>query len=216
VLTTVPTVELSASARLEDGKPVKGPTIVLRKPDGSPNGFAEADPGGVYQFIQRVAPITCRVELLHPPDGTYIKSASLGNQDLLHGPLDLTHGGSGKIELVLSANVAAIAGSVKTASGEPVPGIVVTAWPRKPRAIGGVKTASTDQNGRYEIADLGPEDYYVAAWESIDSNLAQAPDFLFRFQTGATAVTLVEGSHATADLTLIPKDRVVAEIAKLP
>jgi hypothetical protein len=81
---------------------------------------------------------------------------------------------------------------------------------------GGVKTASTDQNGNFEIADLGPGDYFVAAWEDIEPGLAEYPGFLGRFKDSAVTIKLEEGGAASADVKLVPRERIASEMAELP
>jgi hypothetical protein len=95
---------------------------------------------------------------------------------------------------------------------------MVTLWPTKPdlRNAGGLESATTDQNGNFQLFDLGPGDYYVAAWEEVEEGVLYDTEFRSRFQSQAREVTLGEGSHASADLQLIPRDRIVSEVAALP
>jgi len=44
----------------------------------------------------------------------------------------------------------------------------------------------------------------------------QSADFLGHFTSEASAVKLTEGGHERRDLKLVPADKVLAEIAKLP
>ena len=81
---------------------------------------------------------------------------------------------------------------------------------------GGPHSAATDRNGDFRIAGLAPGDYYLAAWEDIRADLTCDPDFLQRFTSQATALTLEEGAHQTAQPNLISREAVAAEAAKLP
>jgi len=69
---------------------------------------------------------------------------------------------------------------------------------------------------RFGVGGLRPGEYYVAAWEEVDSNLLRYPDFLARFNDQATEVKVGESDKASVNLTLIPKDKIAAEVAKLP
>ena len=57
----------------------------------------------------------------------------------------------------------------------------------------------------------------MAAWDYIPiEGLTQNPDFLARFAGSQTAVTLGESGHQSADIKLIPRDRIAAEAATIP
>ncbi len=216
-LTMVPGIAMAGAVKVEGVTPGTWPTVTLAAVDGSSAASsARFDANGAFTFPSSVAPMAYMVRLTALLPGTYVKSIRYGNQDALRGPLDLTGGASGSLDIVLSSKAAALTGKVTDARGDAALGVLVTAWPRKAEVTGGVHSASTDQNGRYEIADLGPGDYFAAAWEDIDPGLAEAPEFLARFQNQAAAAHLEEGARASADVKLVPRERTDAEAAKLP
>lgn len=151
------------------------------------------------------------------PQGTYLKSARFGGQDVTHGFIDTTSGTGGTLELVLSTKSADITGSVQDDKGEARSGVMVTLWPKIPDAspIGGVRPAPTDQNGGFQFKGLAPGDYYIAAWEDVELALFQSSEFLSHFTSEASSVTLSENGHETRDVKIVPADKVAAEIAKL-
>ncbi len=211
-LTAVPTLRLPGIMRLEDGKKVGGwPSIGLREVSDSLSIGAVVDENGTFAFRNRISPSKYVVSLTSLPEGMYVKSARYGDQDLLRAPLDLTGGVAGRLEVVLSGKVATVTGAVKNAAGEPVAGIVISLWARTPLVSGGLRSASTDQNGDFEITDMAPDDYFAAAWEEVDPDFLNVPEFLARFQSRSTAIRLEEGSQAHVELTPIAKDRVAAE-----
>jgi hypothetical protein len=212
-LTAVPTPELRGTMKLEDGKRAGGwPTIGLREVSGNLSFGATPDANGAFALRNRISSPKYVVSLSSLPDGIYVKSIRFGGQDLLRAPLDLTGGATGTLDIVFSSKVATITGSVKNAKDEPVAGVVVSVWPRTPLLLGGVvRTASTDQKGAFKITDLGPGDYFAAAWEEVDPDFLEAPAFLARFQNMSTAIRLEEGGQAHAELTPITKERVAAE-----
>jgi hypothetical protein len=216
MLTLAPGVAVTGKVKVEGAGYQPLPTVTLAPADGS-SSVAPARLGaeGAFTFPTSVEPVKYTVRLDELPAGLYVKSIRYGDQDALHAPLDLT-GGAGSLDIVLSSKVASIKGMVKNAQDEAAPGVVVSVWPRTPEVAGGVKSASTDQNGNFEIPDLGPGDFFVAALEDIDPGLVEYPEFLARFQNEAAAVTLKEGGQASADLKLIPRERIASEAAKLP
>jgi hypothetical protein len=95
---------------------------------------------------------------------------------------------------------------------------MITLWPKilDPNPIGGVRPATTDQNGGFQFKGLAPGDYYIAAWEDVDMSLILGgTEFLNHFTSEATSVTLSEGGHENRDVKIVPADKVAAEVAKL-
>ncbi len=54
------------------------------------------------------------------------------------------------------------------------------------------------------------------AWQDLDPYLSFDLDFLKRFASLETAITLEEGAHQTVQPKLISREDAVAEAAKLP
>ncbi len=204
-------ITLTGAVKLEDGGTIDWPRAGLTNPEGTPSGGITApDKSGGFHSAPVLAPSTNVVHFAQLPTGTYVKSIRYGNQDAIHAPLDLTGGGGGSLDIVLSRKVATVSGDVKK------PGVLVSVWPRIPEVAGGIKSVTADQDGHFEISDLGPGDYYLAAWEEIDHDLLQVPAFLARFQNEASTITVEEGARLSADAKLITRARVLAEVAKLP
>jgi len=170
--------------------------------------------------ITGVYPAKYWVALGAMPQGTYLKSIRFAGQEVARTPLDLTTGAAGSLEIILSAKAADISGTVHNDKGEPLLQIPVTLWPKVPdkgRPDGGIHTANTDRNGGFKISGLAPGEYYIAAWDDLpEQGLEQNPDFLARFASDQIAVKLSESGHTSMDVKLIPRDRIVAEAAKLP
>jgi hypothetical protein len=141
-------------------------------------------------------------------------------QDITKTVLDMTSGAGGTLEVVLSAKAADLTGAVHSEKGDPLPGVPVTLWPKvadRSKQDGGIRTANTDQNGSFKIAGLAPGEYYVAAWDDVPvQGLTQNPEFLARFASDESKVKLEESGHQSAETKLIPRDRIVAEAAKIP
>jgi len=158
------------------------------------------------------------VTVIGLPQGTYVQSIRFGIQDLIHSPLDLSGGATGSLEILLSSKSGEVAGVVKNAGGGVEAGAVVTLWPTSPDAssTGGLRSTTTDEQGHYEIGGLSPGDYFVAAWEESRPGLLQDSGFPARFASEAARVSVKENERGTADVTLISRERIAAEIAELP
>ena len=123
------------------------------------------------------------------------------------------------MQILLSAKAADISGTVRDDADNPIGGAAVALWPKtrdRGSVSGSVNQAYTDQNGSFKFTSLAPGDYYIAAWEDLESGLAQNPEFLSHFNSVATAITLQESAHVILDPKVIPPARLAAEIAMLP
>ncbi len=242
VLPMIPGLEITGTVKLEDGdigtllKPAQTPggaaaptaaplsplrfTVALSDAEGgvsigSPNAQVKDD--GTFQ-LNGVGTGRYTLNTVLLPQGTYLKSARFGGQDVTHAPIDTTSGAGGTLDLVLSSKPADVSGSVQNDKGEALSGVIVTLWPKTPDAspTGGALQANTDQNGGFQFKGLAPGEYYVAAWEELESGLATSADFLSHFTSDASAVKLAEGAHESRDLKPVPSDKIAVEIAKLP
>lgn len=235
VLPLGPGPEIEGSVRLEDGDI----TTLLKPGQNATQGITVYPAAGRWQILLNSADVgtsstqvngdgTFRfnnvgtgkysLNLLPIPPTAYLKSVRFAGQEVTHGFIDTTSGNGGTLELVLSSKPADVSGSVQNDKGEPLAGITVTLWPKIPDAspTGGARPAATDQNGGFQFKGLAPGDYYIAAWEELESGLTGNPDFVSRFTGDATLVTLSEGGHETRDLKPVAADKVAAETAKLP
>jgi protocatechuate 3,4-dioxygenase beta subunit len=220
-ITPTPSVPVSGTVKLEGGNLKARLLIALSEADSSDarqlSQQTQVKEDGTFA-LRGMAPSKYWVDIRGKPPGTYIKSIRRGKQDATHAPLDLTEG-DGALDIVHSSNVSDVVGLVKNGKGEPAAGVMVTIWPKKPdlrNETGGLESATTDQNGNFQLADLGPGEYYAAAWEEVEDGILYDAEFRARFLSQAKEVTLGEGAQASTDLELIPRDRIAAEVAKLP
>jgi hypothetical protein len=180
---------------------------------------AQFNADGTFQ-LKGVAPSRYFIQVGGLPQGAYVKSMRFGGQDVTRAPLDLTAGGGGSLEVVVSPKAGDVTGTVQNEKGEPVQGVPVTLWPKIPdqsNSTSGIKSANTDQNGSFKISGLAPGDYYAAAWDDVpEAGLSQNPDFLAQFAGADTAVKLEESGHQTASVKLITREKIVAAAAKTP
>ena len=127
-------------------------------------------------------------------------------------------GAGGTIEVVLAPNAADVSGTLRNSAGEAMTGISVTLWPKDLSAGSPwilVHRAVTDQNGGFKFGGLAPGNYEAAAWDDVEDGLLENADFLAHFSSDAATVKLEEGSHETASLKLIPRDKTAIEAAKI-
>ena len=242
VLPLLPRPEITGTVTLEDGdlasliKPAKNPPGTAATGNGvrpqpgllslmfiptepiSPGGTSNAPvkEDGTFR-VTGVGLGKYSLNLNTLPQGTYLKSARFGGQDVTRTLIDTTSGTGGTLDLVLSSKSAEVTGSVQNEKGEVAAGAMVTLWSKNPdpNPIGGVRTSIADQNGGFQFKGLAPGDYYIAAWEDLDRGLTAGPEFLNHFTSEASALTLSESSHENREVKVVSGDKVAAEIAKL-
>jgi len=209
-------VTVTGTIKLEGDGPPSRLSVFLSDLGGSYGHAytAGATRDGTFEF-HGVAPGKYDVRMELMPDGAYIKSVQFGGQDVTHAMLDFTSGVNGTLDILLSPHAAEVSGTVKNKDGAATAGVEVTLWPKYGQSKS-VYRGSTDQNGDFRVAGLPPGDYYMNAWEALDVYLSFDLDFLKRFASPETTITLEEGAHQTAQPKLISREDTAAEAAKLP
>lgn len=152
------------------------------------------------------------------PAGTYVKSVQFGGTDVTHSLIHVT-GSGGALDVVLARNAPSVSGSIVNDKGEAQAGVTVALWTRDPdpgSLSNGVAIATTDRNGGFQFQSLAPGTYYAAAFEDIDSGLAQARELLALMTGDAAQLALKEGSSASPSLKIIPLAKISAAEEKLP
>lgn len=172
---------------------------------------AQPDSAGGFQ-LHRIFPDAYQVAVTGLGENFYVRSVAFSGRDITNQNLDLTSGTGGTLEITLSPDGGAIAGTVRGADGKPLPGALVQLWP-----AGGdsARSLKSDENGAFHFRGLPPADYRVIAWEALDDDLAEYAPFRARFETQAAAVTVAERRTETVDVTAVPRASSAAEAAKL-
>lgn len=149
------------------------------------------------------------------PEGFYLKSIRLGQQDITETGLDLTAGvPAEELILVLNPNGGTVEGSVKNAKDEAATGVVVTLIPddaHHRRQSWHYKTTNTDQNGRFIIKGVPPGAYKIYAWEEMEGRAFEDPDFMKPHESEGEAVSIKEGGHETVQLKVIPAENTATQ-----
>ena len=138
------------------------------------------------------------------PAGYTMKSAVFGGIDVLDHPFDLngTQQPSGGL-VTLSTKTTDVTGMVQDASGQPMPGVTVIAfplderfWTPNSRRIQGVRPAT---DGRYGFKNLPAGEYRVIAVLDAEPGQWFDPAFL-RSLGGFVTLSVMEGGRHTLDL----------------
>ena len=203
------TFEIAGSVRVE-GEPkaalpagvllLAPPEVVLLFPLASTVGQ-----DGAFR-VEGVGRDHYRLNCYGLPEGTYLKSARVGDQEILEKGLDLSEAVTGPVvEIILSAKAGVVEGQAQ-AGNQPAPGAMVTLIPEpvRPNQPHLYKQVSADQNGRFRITSVAPGDYKLYAWaEELDMAAYLDPEFVKPLEGSGARVTVREHSREQVELTLV-------------
>ncbi len=193
-----------AGAALAQPPQGRMPSVMLTAIEGPAAQLsATANPDGTFR-VSNIPPLKRVLLVSSLPPSSYIKSVRFGGQDVTRAALDLSTGSGGVLEILIGTKGGEIAATPRDEKGEtPQGGAPVTIWPRTPnpgspngdvRLIApGLAQVGTKAQG------LAPGEYYVAAWEVASMDYIRVPEFLARFTSLATKVSVAEGGSITVE-----------------
>jgi hypothetical protein len=147
----------------------------------------------------------------------YLKSIHYGTEDVPGGTVSIRGDGS-VLTLKIGSDAGSLSGTVQTESGDPAAGAMVTAVPDDlPPGRGDlVKSARTDQTGKFTLQGVPPGPCKVYAWEDPEFyNMAMVPEFIKEFAASAAAATVSAGGRDSVQLKLIPAEEAQRVKARL-
>jgi hypothetical protein len=135
----------------------------------------------------------------------FLKSVAAGGSDVADSGFSVG-GGTTTLDLVASANGAAVEGTATNQKDDPLPDTVVVAVPeaRLRSHPDRYRKAITDQSGRFSLRGLPPGDYTLFAWESVDGEAYDNPEFLRSYEGQGKTLRLAEGERKSVQLRTIP------------
>jgi hypothetical protein len=135
-----------------------------------------------------------------PPAPFYVKSATLGGQDILNTDVPISQA-AGPIEVTLRDDGGSVEGDLVDADGNPAGAGVML-------LRNGIRVAGLmpQQNGHYKIQNVAPGDYMLYAWDDPTQVQYAEPDWMRRYGTGGVPVSVTAGQTAQIKLTrqLVP------------
>jgi hypothetical protein len=184
-------------------------------PDGTVRIPANPNTGGILAGNYRVVvepilqprsePGRILPPLPGPLQNAYVKSIRLGDRDVLNDGLPLHGQFQEPLEIVVGTNPGSIEGRVLNEQRQPAGAVWVALLPEsKLRFRMDHKFASTDAEGRFEIANVPPGEYKVFAWEEIERHGWQEPNLVRPYEGRGLTVRIEEGKKASVDVTSIP------------
>jgi len=148
---------------------------------------------------------TFRIGML--PEGWFLKAVTHDGVDITDAGYDFKPGQrvSG-IEILLTRRATSLSGTVHDDRGSSVADYTVVAFSTNAGRLGYqtrfVRSARPDQDGRFTIRALPPDEYYVVALEYVETGQEFDPEQLAIWKALATTVELGEGDTKTVSLKL--------------
>ena len=190
------TIEVGFELRIE------GPPGTLDLVTGLHRKVVQRD--GTFSIESPGGPSFMQISQL-PPNWT-VKAIHLEGADITDQDTDFGDGALRHVEIVLTDRISGVVGLVTDRNNRIVLNHTVVVFPentnrwKAPSRF--VRTARPRQDGRFEIEDLPPADYFAVAIESLPRNAWSDPAVLERLWPLATRFQLREGEQRTLQLKL--------------
>ena len=178
-----------------------GPDAVISA-EGLSGGpvFVKAD--GTFELTGVAG--TVELQVVSPLRGWMLRSVKVGDRDLLDDPLAMsgTEDVSG-VQLILTDQLADVAGTVADAEGRPSAGCAIAMFPAEGNPGFGSRRSRlvrADQNGRFRVSDLPAGLYLAAAAPEVDGDAWLTVDYMRQLRAIAEPVRLSDREKATISL----------------
>ncbi len=137
------------------------------------------------------------------PDGCFISEVKFNDKAISWDDFEIS--GSSQLEIILSNTAGKIAGSVLDADGKQVLDSSVTLIPtdEKSRPV----RQSVADDGNFQFTNVRPGKYKLLAWEEVDDDLWQDPEFRKNYESLATEITVGPSETQRNTERTPPRDR---------
>lgn len=155
---------------------------------------------------QNVHPYTYSVQLAGLPENYYLKSARLGDMDVLPSGVEISGAARAPLELTVSPGGAQVEGVVTDEKQRPAPGAIVVLIPAKEQRSQSrlFKSATADQNGHFLVRGVCPGDYTALAWTEVETGAWQDPEFLAPVESKGRTISLKALGQESIQLQALP------------
>jgi len=205
-------VELAGQLRYEGQPPANMPElqVMLRSGDSSEMRFGPMFSGEVKAdgsfALSGVGKDVYKVRIEGLPDGSYLKSVRIGDDELKESGIDATRGVAGPLVITVSSRAGQIEGVVLDAKQQLMAGasVVLVPAPNLRDRQHAYREITSDQYGRFVLKTIEPGDYKLFAWEDLEPGEYMDPEFVKPVEERGIAIRIHEGSRESAELKVIP------------
>jgi hypothetical protein len=174
-------------------------------PGMAPSGAVSATGDFRLNFLP---PGNYRLGVAGMPPNLYLKSARMGNRDLLGELLDAERPPDSPIQITLSSRPGVVQGRVLNEKQQPAAGATVVLVPDPARGrLDLYKDSTTDDSGRFEFRGVAEGNYKVFAWEDVESTAWQNEEFMRPFESRGRTVRVDEAGRHEIEVPMIGPQR---------
>lgn len=212
IVTMVDPVPVTGTVKVE-GQQTQGTESQAMSLSLTPAEFIPGMPGGganarVSQGAFKIAAVTpdnYYVSFGGLPEGSYVKSVRMNNQEVIEKGIDLTSArGAVMLDVTLSTKGGSVEGTVVD-DGKAAPGsyLMLLADPIRPGQPYLNRSSTSDQDGKFTIKSLVPGDYKLYAFEDSQPEIAQDLAQIKPFESRAVKVKVSESSTERTELKVL-------------
>jgi 5-hydroxyisourate hydrolase-like protein (transthyretin family) len=173
-------------------------TILLKQTDGGHHSIGPLEHRDGKAFEQVPAGRYHAVE--GESSGTYLAAVMLGDRDVLGQEFEL-NAGSPPVRAIFRSDAGSLRGKVDGSSHATV---VLLPRDESMRGVREILRTHSGSEGRFEIGDAPPGEYYVWAFERIDIEALRDPVFVQTLQARASTIKIERGTSAMLTLSVTP------------
>lgn len=208
VLELGPGISISGSLRVEGAAlpATPGPRVALRptNPNGLASPLLPINVDGTFTLTNVMAG-EYRVTVLGMPADYYVKEARMEQTDVLNDSWVITGPVRGTLNVVVSSAAGQVEGTVTDSRLQGVSALATVLIPDQHRdRTDLLRTAVTDQSGKFTMRGISPGAYKLFAWEALEPNAYFDPQILRQYEEQGKAVRVTEGGKITAEVKMIP------------
>jgi len=140
------------------------------------------------------------------PKNSFLRMARLGPVDLLSSTVPVGSDVNAQFDVVISMNGGAVDARVSDDRGASVNGATVVVIPDAPyrERYDLYRTGTTDASGQVHIDGTAPGNYRLFAWDDVDKDAWQDPDFITGFEDRGVILHVSEGAIMSVEVKVIP------------
>ncbi|HML18134.1 MAG TPA: carboxypeptidase-like regulatory domain-containing protein [Bryobacteraceae bacterium] len=208
-LTLTPAIEIKGQVRFEGptAPPAARMRVALTQPGvRGENVSAALGSDGRFTLAQ-VFPGEWEIDVNGMPRGTFLKSARLGDKDILFSPFEI-ESGDAPINIVASTNTAAIEGQVDAGAADRArAGIVLAPSGKLHDFARFYYSVAAGDDGKFQLNGIAPGKYTIFALEKMAPAGFRNPEAADQLAPLGQEIELTEGKTIEVHPKLIPQER---------